>query len=126
MMEMMEMKYEVTQMNPCYNESMASNGGGYYQPLFNLSFLKEGEKVLEGSLRDRSCGEFGDRINLSLKKGTKELIICWGSMQESYWKESSLTPEEIDEMVQAILLIEKELGYYIPKSHKEAESLSKH
>lgn len=49
----------VEQQNDFYDPARASNGGGYDQPLTKFSY-----KGIEGTLDDRSCGDFGQRFDV--------------------------------------------------------------
>lgn len=51
------------EQNEFYNPRYSNNGGGYSQPYYEFEI--NGEK---GSLSDTSCGDFGDRWELTIGK----------------------------------------------------------
>lgn len=60
-----------------YDEALCHNGGSYYQPTWTITFSDGAVMEIE----DSSCGDFGSRIDGSLKIPGKEVLrFNYGSM----------------------------------------------
>lgn len=57
----MEINNVSADFNPCYEESKANNGGGYWQPYGTCTVTFEDGATMSATYADTSCGDFGDR-----------------------------------------------------------------
>ena len=57
----MEIKNVSAGFNPCYDPSMANNGGGYWQPYGTCTVTLEDGAKMSATYEDTSCGDLGDR-----------------------------------------------------------------
>ncbi len=55
-----------------YNPELSHNGGSYCQPVIMLDTMSGIRIVID----DSSCGEFGDRYELSISVGSEEIAHC--------------------------------------------------
>jgi len=107
--------YGWLETNPFANPDKANNGGGYSQPEIHLSF----SDGTEGVIYDTSCGDFGTRISLILKKGDVEQGAAWGTMENN-------NCSDIDEkmFMEHLRLIYIHEGYSVPTKQDIEEELA--
>lgn len=99
---MFEIINETTLNN--YDFNTCHNGGGYHQ--YEISFVIEG---IKGIYRNTSCGDFGDRITILIKKegGGYETVYLFDQVDGGVTNYSLLPLRELIEL-------KKESGFYIP------------
>lgn len=59
------LNYKKEEMNPFVDSRYSNNGGGYSQPLYRYE-IQQGLRTHIIEVEDSSCGEFGDRITISI------------------------------------------------------------
>lgn len=101
-----------------YDPRFSHDGGSYYQPTFDLSFVLDGSKF---SLRieDTSCGDFGGRFYAELRNAAGEKLAAaqWGELVEPENHYSTFRlGQHLDPQQLAICAAENigSLGYHIP------------
>jgi hypothetical protein len=95
------------QGNPHYDPDTANNGGGYDQP--QLVYEDE-ENSIEVVVDDSSCGDFGERYNITILRNGK-CIFCAVRDEMDSWREyvSKIT----DDIRQLVEEVEMQIGYNI-------------
>ena len=95
------------QGNPYYDPDTANNGGGYDQPQLVYEDTANGIEVV---VDDSSCGDFGERYDVTVLKDGK-CIFCAVRDEMDSWREyvSKIT----DDIRLLIEEIEMQIGYNI-------------
>ena len=92
--------------NSFCDESKANDGGGYSQPYYEFEY-----DDWQGNFYNISCGDFGTRLSVSVKKDTQGYRANWGSMDRE--EQYSDFPEKfpVDGFYEAF---EERFGFGIP------------
>ena len=94
-----------------YNPDFYHDGGSYYQPSFRAYCPRKHEEL---TIDDSSCGDFGTRIYMSLRKRGNEIACAYyGSMLGEGMEYSTFSEKRLTHNFWLNFCVEC-LGYYIP------------
>lgn len=82
-------------MNPCYNPRFGNDGGGYSQPYYEFTGLFN-DKPVKVSVRDTSCGDFGERYCIEVVQGGKAWHYYFNDVGNDVVNESTMTQDVVD------------------------------
>jgi hypothetical protein len=83
------------QMNPYYNPRFSNNGGGYSQPHYEFIGIFN-DKPVKVSVRDTSCGDFGERYCIEVVQGDKKWYCYFNDVENDVIDESTMTQDVVD------------------------------
>lgn len=86
---------KMQQLNNCCDERFSANGGGYSQPHYTFTGLWDGKPV-DVSVRDTSCGDFGDRYSVKVTQGENTWNYYYNSMGSEPIEEINMPKKLVD------------------------------